>query len=215
MRTRDESLQGDDPQALLDALVVDLDANFADFVRSYEGVVFAVAMRVSGHHPEAEDLTAEAFLRAYRSLRDLPADRVVTLRPRSWLLTILLNTWRNTLREASRRPRQTAVADLPELATGAVSVEEQVTRGETQRELGVFVAELPPSQRAAVVLRHVVDLPMAEVASIMRVPEGTAKSHTSRGLRKLRALMEEEYRPKGSVELPAHRPVASSRKEAR
>lgn len=209
MRTRDESFPGGDPQDLLDALVADLDANFADFVRCYQGVVFSVAMRVSGHHPEAEDLTAEAFLRAYRSLRDLPDERVLTLRPRSWLLTILLNVWRNTLREASRRPSQIAVADPPEPPTATVSVEEQVTRDETQRELGELVSELPPNQRAAVVLRHVADLPMAEVASIMRVPEGTAKSHTSRGLRKLRALLE------GSVELPTRRPVASSRKESR
>jgi len=212
MRTRDESSPGGDPRDLLDALVVDLDANFADFVRCYEGVVFAVALRVSGQYPEAEDLTAEAFLRAYRALRDLSDERVVTLRPRSWLLTIMLNVWRNTIREASRRPRQIAVADLPERAAGAASVEEQVTGDETQRELGALVSALPPNQRAAVVLHHVVDLPMAEVALIMRVPEGTAKSHTSRGLRKLRALLA-EYGPKGSVELP-RRPVASSRREA-
>lgn len=180
---------------MLDALVVDLDANFADFVHGHEGVVFAVALRVCGHHAEAEDLTAEAFLRAYRALRGMSGERISSLRPRSWLLTILLNVWRNTLREASRRPGQIAVAEPPDQASGGVSTEDRVTGAETLRELGELVAALPPNQRAAVVLRHVVDLPMAEVASIMHVPEGTAKSHTSRGLRKLRALLA------GSVEL--------------
>jgi RNA polymerase sigma-70 factor (ECF subfamily) len=194
--------------------VEDVDANFADFMRCYEGVVFAVALRVCGSYPEAEDLTAEAFLRAYRALRDLSESRIVSLRPRSWLLTIMLNVWRNSLREASRRPSQIAVAEPPDRASPGVSVEDQVAQDETLRELGQVVSTLPANQRVAVVLRHVVDLPMAEVASIMRVPEGTAKSHTSRGLQKLRTLLG-EYGPKGSVMCDEREPVTLSRRESR
>ena len=210
MRTSDESAQGSDAQQLLGALVVDLDANFADFVHCYQGVVFAVALRVSGNHTEAEDLAAESFLRAYRALRNLSDERITSLRPRSWLLTILLNVWRNALREASRRPSQIAVADPPDRPSAGASVEDRVTQAETLEELGEMVATLPPNQRAAVVLRHVADLPMAEVASIMAVPEGTAKSHTSRGLQKLRALMG-DYGLQGTVGLPARRPALSRR----
>jgi RNA polymerase sigma-70 factor (ECF subfamily) len=51
-----------------------------------------------------------------------------------------------------------------------------------------LLAELPETQRLAVVLRHVLDLPYAEIAAVLGCPEGTAKSHVSRGLQRLRTL---------------------------
>jgi DNA-directed RNA polymerase specialized sigma24 family protein len=48
---------------------------------------------------------------------------------------------------------------------------------------------LPPGQRAAVVLRYLDDLPVAAVASALNCPEGTVKSNTSRGLDRLRAVL--------------------------
>ena len=73
-------------------------------------------------------------------------------------------------------------------------MEDAAARRETGRELAVLLARLPHDQRAAVVLRHVVDLPVAEVAEVAAVlgmPEGTVKSHVSRGLARLRALREQ------------------------
>jgi RNA polymerase sigma-70 factor (ECF subfamily) len=67
-------------------------------------------------------------------------------------------------------------------------VEQAVESAERQRELGRLVGQLPVTQRLAVVLRHVVGLPMAEIAAVLKCPEGTAKSHVSRGLSKLRTL---------------------------
>jgi RNA polymerase sigma-70 factor (ECF subfamily) len=51
-----------------------------------------------------------------------------------------------------------------------------------------MLTELPANQRIAVVLRHVVGLPIIEVAAAMGCPEGTAKSHVSRGLQRLREI---------------------------
>ncbi|SDC52383.1 RNA polymerase sigma factor [Actinokineospora iranica] len=171
--------------ALLTALTDDLDTGFAELVRDYERIVYSVALRIGGGG-DAEDLTAECFLRAYGALRGYDRSRILALRPRAWLLTILLNTWRNTARSASRRPQQTPFATLPERAMAGPSVEDMVENGETRRELGELVSGLPDRQRVAVVLRHVVGLPVAEIAAVMRLPEGTVKSHISRGLTRLR-----------------------------
>ncbi len=173
--------------ALLAALVDDLDTGFAELVRAYQRVVYSVALRcgtgVTG--ADAEDLAAECFLRAYRALREYDRDRILALKPRAWLLTILLNTWRNALRGASRRP-SVPMADLPERSAPGPGVAELVERGETRDELAALVAELPEHQRTAVVLRHVVGLPVAEIAAVLGVPEGTTRSHISRGLARLR-----------------------------
>ena len=112
----------------------------------------------------------------------------VALRLRPWLLTIVRNTARNRARDARRRPAPPPSGERGEEAAGGSSVEEQVEQNEAQRRLGALLAQLPDVQRLAVVLRHVVGLPTAEVAEVLGCPEGTAKSHVSRGLRRLRVL---------------------------
>jgi RNA polymerase sigma factor (sigma-70 family) len=178
-------------------------------VHAYQRLVYSVAMGICGKVMDAEDLTSESFLCAYRALRGYQPSRILELAPRSWLLAIMHNTWRNTVRTASRRPPQIALEWLPETLSPDVAVEEQVARGETARELAVLMAQLPESQQLAVVLRHVVGLTMAEIAVVMRMPEGTVKSHASRGLRKLRSLYD-HTQPAGSVRLAMPEPAPST-----
>lgn len=148
----------------------------------HRDTLYGVARRLAGP-ADAEDLTAEAFLRAYRAMTGYDADRLEALDHRPWLLTILLNEWRNRLRAASRRP-----------ATAPLSTHDDRGRADGEvvdrHDLGLALAQLPMTQRAAVVLRHVADLPTAEVAAVLRCPEATARSHVARGLRRLRSILE-------------------------
>jgi RNA polymerase sigma-70 factor (ECF subfamily) len=178
----------DSVEALRVALVADLDSGFAEVVRSYERIVFSVSLRLTGGAAEAEDLAAEAFLRAYRGLRGYDKERIGTLRLRPWLLTIVRNTARNQARDASRRPAPPPAVEPVEMPSAGPSVEQQVEQHDAQRQLAALLAQLPDAQRLAVVLRHVVGLPTSEVAEVLGCPGGTAKSHVSRGLQRLRAL---------------------------
>jgi RNA polymerase sigma factor (sigma-70 family) len=170
-------------------LIVDLDVGFAEIMRAHERVVFSVALRLSANPADAEDVAAEAFLRAYRALRGYDAARIRALRIRPWLLTILRNTARNAARDASRRPDPPPMLEPTERAAAEPSVEQQVEHDLMQREWARVLARLPEAQRVAVVLRHVEGLPTSEIAEILGCPEGTAKSHVSRGLNTLRALV--------------------------
>lgn len=171
------------------ALVVDLDTGFVELVREYENLVYSVARRLSRRAEDAEDLAADTFLRAFRALSGYDAARIHQLRLRPWLLTILRNTARNAARDAGRRPDPPpAFEPVEEPATGP-SVEELVVAGQTGREWDALLRRLPERQRLAVLLRHVEGLPTAEVAEVLGCPEGTAKSHISRGLQTLRALL--------------------------
>jgi RNA polymerase sigma-70 factor (ECF subfamily) len=187
-RSDEPAAVAEDAGGLADALVDDLDSGFAEVVRAYERIVYTVALRLAGCPAEGEDLAAEAFLRAYRALRGYDEARLRSLRLRPWLLTIVRNTARNRARDARRRPAPPPSGERGEEAAGGSSVEEQVEQNEAQRRLGALLAQLPDVQRLAVVLRHVVGLPTAEVAEVLGCPEGTAKSHVSRGLRRLRVL---------------------------
>jgi RNA polymerase sigma-70 factor (ECF subfamily) len=152
--------------------------------------VFSTALRVCGGRAEAEDLTAETFLRAYRALAGYDRARITALAPRAWLLAILVNLWRNSLRAAARRPRPAPLAAARDVADPREGIEQIAERHETGRELAALLAQLPSEQRVAIVLRHVADLPVAEIAAVLDRPEGTVKSHVSRGLRRLRELSE-------------------------
>jgi RNA polymerase sigma factor (sigma-70 family) len=178
--------------AVTGQLADDLDAGFVALFDGYRHVVFSTALRLCGRWADAEDLTAEAFLRAYRALAGYDAERIAELRPRSWLLTILANLWRNSNRSAARHPPPAPLDHAPDRPDPREGTEQVAERHETSRELAAALSELPEDQRLAVVLRHVADLPIAEIAAVIGSPEGTVKSHISRGLGRLRLLYKEE-----------------------
>lgn len=173
---------------MLAELAGDLDRGFAALYDAHRHVLFSTALRVCGHWADAEDLTAEAFLRAYRALAGYPPERILALQARPWLVTILLNTWRNSQRTRARRPIEAPLdeeSDPPDDAEGAERLAE---RHETRRELAELLLALPEQQRVAVVLRHVSGLSLAEISAVLGAGEGTVKSHISRGLSRLRSL---------------------------
>jgi RNA polymerase sigma-70 factor (ECF subfamily) len=172
----------------------DLEAAFPDVVAGYQQAVFTTALRMSGRAEDAADIAAEAFLRAYAALRGYPAERIGQLQLRAWLLTIVLNLLRNEARAARRRPAHTPLDGWAHVGDHREGPEEQAQRHDGQARLGCLLSELPDAQRTAVVLRHVVGLPYAELAAVMGCPEGTAKSHVARGLQRLRAMLAEEIR---------------------
>ena len=173
---------------VLDGLVDDIDAGFAAFVRAHSGPVYSTALRLSGSRAEADDLAQETFVRAYRSLRRFDAERVRALESRPWLLTITLNLWRNRLRRTARRPRDTRGPRDVDVADTRPGPEESAEESEASRALVVLLGQLPEHQRVPVVLRHVVGLSYAEIASTVHCPVGTAKANVARGLERLRVL---------------------------
>lgn len=162
-------------------LAVDLDGAFPELVCAVRDDLYSGLRRM--HPADAEDLTQEALIRAYRALRDYEPDRIRTLELRAWMWTIALNLGRNHARDRARRPTPVELDDRhgtddPEPADAAA----------WDRRL----AELSVVQRRAVVLRHVVGLSPAEIAVATGRPEGTVKADVSRGLTRLRSILEEE-----------------------
>ncbi|MFC4944738.1 RNA polymerase sigma factor [Pseudonocardia sp. GCM10023141] len=181
-------------QRLRHALINDLDAGFADMMHQYGAVLYSVARGLTVNPADAEDLVAESFLRAYRALAGYGEDRIAALTLRPWLVTILRNIARNAARDASRRPAGPPRHDPTErdLAPGATAPTDpagQAEQREVQHSLAALLAQLPEVERTAVLLRHALDMPITEIAQILKVKDGTAKSHISRGLQHLRVLV--------------------------
>jgi RNA polymerase sigma-70 factor (ECF subfamily) len=142
------------------------DADLEEFLRDgYRRVVGAVAL-VSGSLATAEDAVQEALVRAVE--RSQGPNDIESLEP--WVVTVALNLSRSRLRRliVERRARSKLVEPTPGSPDpDAVDVRRALTA-------------LPRRQREAIVLRYFLDLDVREVATVMGVGEGTAKSTLAR-----------------------------------
>ncbi len=179
---------------MIDLLAAGVDDAFPALVRTFQDGLFSGLLRLVGNRADAEDLAQETFTRAYRSLRDFQPDRIRALRLRGWLWTIALNLTRNRARTASRKPPPLELTVPLEPAVTAPGPEDSALLAESENEWHRRLATLGPSQRTAVVLRHVVGLSYDEVAEATGRPAGTVKADVHRGLAKLRTLLDEEER---------------------
>lgn len=170
---------------LADRLAIQLDVAFDDLVDAYGPMVLTMATRLTDPST-GPDITQEVFLRAYRALDGYTSDRIRALAVRPWLATITRNLVRNEYRRRSRRATVPLSADDQTIAQPS---DRSVEAFESHDQLAALLRELSDPQREAIVLRHLIGLPVREVALAMGCPVGTAKSHVSRGLEQLRSSL--------------------------
>jgi RNA polymerase sigma-70 factor, ECF subfamily len=154
---------------------------FEQMVESHQHRIFGFALSLSGNPADAEEIAQDAFVRAHRALEKYDEQRVRELKVSAWLHTIALNVFRNRVR---RKLRETVPLE---------AVAEPHANGllpEELHELRQAVLRLPPRYREAVVLRHVQGFSYEEIAGVLGVPAGTAKSDVHRAL----AILKEELR---------------------
>ena len=101
----------DDTELVL-RLARDLDGSFEALVNAHFDRCHAIALRLTGNPHDAEEITQDALVRAYRALAGYDPDRIRELRLRPWLTTIVLNLCRNRAR--TRHVPSTPLAPLVE-----------------------------------------------------------------------------------------------------
>jgi len=163
-------------------LVSDRDLGFTMLVRRYQPGIYSGARRLTHRHEEAEEVAQDTFLRAYRALDGYDDVTISDLRLSGWLWTIALNLCRN---RASRPIRETPGVTESSMFTSDLP---PIDADSWNRRL----ARLSGAQRNAVVLRYVVDLPIADISAATGRPEGTVKTDISRGLERLREAVQRE-----------------------
>ncbi len=165
-------------------------AAFRTLVERYKKRVYGLALDLTGNHHDAEDLSQEVFIKAYRSLGAFRGDAKLG----SWLYRITVNMAINKRRRRAFAAlifrddldRPTAGQDLSASGDAGGDPERSAESGLIQLHVERALRRLPPRQRAVFVLRHYHDLPLKEVASVLSVSEGTVKSLLFRAIRRLR-----------------------------
>ncbi len=163
---------------------------FNQLVLHYQQAAYNVAYRILGDADAATDATQDAFIRCYNALDQFHGP---TLRP--WLLRIVTNCCYDQLRARFRRPA-TPIDDLVEdeeasylLRDDQPSPEQVLEQSDLNSLLQNALAQLPPEQRAVVVLADIEQMSYEEIALVMSLALGTVKSRLNRARSKLRDYM--------------------------
>ncbi|HEX2233681.1 MAG TPA: sigma-70 family RNA polymerase sigma factor [Thermoleophilaceae bacterium] len=168
-----------------------LDRDFTELYRTHLRDVYSYAYYRIGNHHDAEDLTEQTFLQAYRHFeRALRESNGRPLRP--WLIRIAHNLAANYYRDRSRRP-QTNLEDAGVLSS-LHPTEEVVEGREEVKEVLAGVAELPDDRREALIMRFALGMENKEIARALGRSEGATKVLIHRAIKQLeQGLMQEVH----------------------
>jgi len=177
-------------------------AAWEEIVRKYHRRIYNICYRFAGTADDAQDLTQEVFIKMYRTLGSYDVERGAFV---TWVTTMT----RNLLVDHFRKTKQDRMTDSMDAATSehedAQPLSEQIQDQSAppdarvrSREVGETVhaalARLSPELREAVILRDLQDMDYREIASVLKVPEGTVKSRINRGRAELARLLQRTYR---------------------
>jgi RNA polymerase sigma-70 factor (ECF subfamily) len=162
------------------------DRSFEALMACHHAEIYRYVLRVTGRRHDADDLSQETFLRAFRAHRTLPPDA----NARAWLFAIATNLTRNHFR--SQKRRRVAYAAV---GTGTRETDEERPDGVTvSREIGAAVDQvvsgLPLKQRLAFLQRKVHGLDYEAIGQSLQCSAETARAHVFQALRKIRRALE-------------------------
>jgi RNA polymerase sigma-70 factor, ECF subfamily len=163
-----------------------LDGEFSELYREHLRDVYSYAYYRVGNHHDAEDLTEQTFLQAYRHFdRAQRESRGRPLRP--WLIRIAHNLAANHYRDRSRRP-SSSIEDTAEPAASHTTEELVEGREELSRVLE-GVERLPDDRREALIMRFALGMDNREIARAMGRTEGATKVLVHRAIKQLEGLL--------------------------
>jgi len=190
----------DDERRLIERIKQGDDDAFVSLVDRYKKKAFGIAYRFTDSAEDAEDLSQEAFLRAYRSIGSFKGGA----RFYTWFYRILINLCIDHARKRRTAPDADSVSRVrsgtrdmeveyledrhthtsPEKAVFTMELRERVTEA---------IASLPDRQKQVFILRHYEGFSLKEIAETIQCAEGTVKAHLSRAVRRLQ--ISRKYRP--------------------
>lgn len=164
---------------------MDAKEQIAEWVDMYGDRLLRVAFVYAGDTFLAEDRVQEAFLRTYRVLRQgKEIDQ-----PFYWLVRVIINECRRY--GQTKRKQDVVMSSISEPILA--STEEIYLRKLTSQNLYQALLRLPDKYRAPIILFHLEEIPIAQIADILQLSISAVKTRLSRGRKKIGKMMKEEY----------------------
>jgi RNA polymerase sigma-70 factor (ECF subfamily) len=173
-----------------------------EIVQRYNRRIYNICYRFAGSPDDAQDLTQEVFIKMFRTMNSYDAERGAFM---TWVTTITRNLLVDHFRK-SKHDRITESLDAPpsehedamplseKIEDKAPPADASVRSRETRETVHRALQKLSPELREAVILRDLQDMDYREIATVLKVPEGTVKSRINRGRAELGRLLQRTYR---------------------
>ena len=177
-------------------------AAWEEIVQRFHRRIYSICYRFAGDSENAQDLTQEVFIKMYRTLSTYDARKGAFM---TWVTTIT----RNLLVDHFRKSKGDRITDSldttsleheeaqplsDQIADQGMSPDEAVQGRETREMVHFALQKLSPELREAVILRDLQDMDYREIATALKVPEGTVKSRINRGRAELARLLQRTYK---------------------
>ncbi len=162
---------------------------FREIVDDHKKKIFYFAYDLTGSTQDAEDLSQEVFIKAYRSMKSFNGQAALG----TWLYRITLNTFLDQKRKKSAKIEKTmhplderlASQDVFDPTPGSGSPEQFTESRQMQVHINQAMGALSPRERAVFTMRHFQGMAGKQVGKILDISEGTVKSLLSRAMKKL------------------------------
>ena len=173
-----------------------------EIVQRYHRRIYNICYRFTGSGTDADDLTQEVFIKMYRTLNSYDVERGAFM---TWVTAVTRNLLVDHFRK-TRQERVTDSLDTPQseqddamllgerIPDKGPSPDTRVQSREAKEAAHVALQKLSPELKEAVILRDLQDMDYREIATVLRVPEGTVKSRINRGRAELARLLQRTYR---------------------
>ncbi|MCZ6670320.1 MAG: sigma-70 family RNA polymerase sigma factor [Acidobacteria bacterium] len=177
---------GNDERLIREILAGDAD-RFEEIVRSYQNRIAGLAFRMGVRFDDMEDVTVEIMTKTFRNLHLYRPDYAFS----TWIYRVAINHIRDHHRRRRRDAGLEPISEhLPATGTDALQAAGEDQR---RREIRIALARLPERYRTAMILMHLEEKSLAEIAAILNLPVGTIKSRLSRGRERLRQILIREF----------------------
>ena len=175
------------------------EAAFGELVERYKKKIYYLSLDMTGNHHDAEDMSQEVFIRAYRSLDGFRGNAKFS----TWLYRIAVNMGldrrRNKMTAAVmpwENMESVAVFHAADRRSNPFDPEKQAESSLIRQHIDKALLRLNAKERSVFVLRHYHDLKLDEIADVLHVSIGTVKSSLFRALQRLQkelAFYREEF----------------------
>lgn len=160
---------------------------FRALVEEHKKQVYYLAVRLTGNHHDAEDLSQEVFIKALKGMGDFRHDAAIG----TWLHRITVNTYLNrTRRKGMGRTRLFGFREeAPTVVDEGITPDDAAEASLLQRQIDASLDRLTPRERSCFVLRHFDGHTVPEIAEMLSVADGTVKSLLYRAAAKMREAL--------------------------
>jgi RNA polymerase sigma-70 factor, ECF subfamily len=172
-----------DDRALVELCLAGRRGAFDVIVARHRRQVYQVCHRYVGNHEDAADLAQDTFIRAFKGLKGFKAQASLG----TWLYRIAVNVCLNRL--SLKTPRSEPLEPGDRVDLRAERPDTALLRDERSAEVRAAIRQLPPKQRATLILRIYHELPHEEIAGILGSSVGAAKANLFHALANLKKLL--------------------------